>query len=131
MLLLCQFHSIQEDAQILYRHVGHLINIFICNSNCKGTLLQTLSMAGCTRRNTHKLLILLLHGIRAGLPVTTLHIFNQSFPVEIIHTFSTLSLIMYLENSSIPAMNQHMTDFFWQVTIRRIQRKTISFGQCP
>ena len=129
MLLLRQFHTIQELDQILDGHIRHLIDILITDGDRQRTLLQSLSVALRTRRNAHELLIFLLHRVRSGLTVSTLHIADQTFPVQVIDTLSALSLVMHLKNSPIASVDQHMADLLRKILIRCLQRKAISFRQ--
>ena len=45
----------------------------------------------------------------------TLQIFNQAFPIEIIHAFAALPFITHLKYSSITTIHKHIMDILWQI----------------
>ena len=108
MLLLCEFHLIYKRLKILHRHGGHLINIFVRNRYCEGFRFQTLSMAGFTRRDAHKLFILCFHRLRGSLTVSSLHIADQTVKCDIIHALTALSFIAYFQFFSVCSIDQNI-----------------------
>jgi len=108
MLLLCEFHLIYKCLKILHRHGGHLINIFVRNRYCEGFRFQTLSMAGFTRCDAHKLFILCFHRLRGSLTVSSLHIADQTVKCDIIHALTALSFIAYFQFFSVCSIDQNI-----------------------
>ena len=135
-LLFCQLQFSQKLLQILYGKSCQLINILIANSNSQSFFFQTLSLTGFAWGDAHKSFIFLLHGIGTGLPVSLLHIFDQSRKRHIINAFSSLTLIINLDRPAFCSMDQHIFYFLGIILKRCIQTeiiflcKSIQNGSC-
>ena len=63
LLMRCQSQFIQKNLQLLNGKLRHLRDVFSSYRNCQSFFFQTLTAAGLTGGDPHKLLVLLLHGI--------------------------------------------------------------------
>ena len=130
LLLLCEHKLLHKLLQLSDRHRRDLRDIFICYRDGQRRLFQTLPATGLTRCDPHEALILLLHCVRSGLPVTPLHIFDQSLKGNVINAFAALPLVVHLHFPAVCAVNQHILNMLRQLLKRSRKVKLILLCQC-
>ena len=101
------------------------MNIFICNSNCQRFFFQTLTMAGFTRCDPHKTLVLCLAGLGERLPVTAVHVLDQALKGHVVNAGSALSCIVDLYFLSTGSVDQDIMDLLRIIFKRSIKIKAI------
>ena len=106
------------------------MNIFICDSHGQRLSLQTHSAALLTRSNPHKRLVFLFHRLGTRLPVSPVHIFNQSLESHRIDAFPPLPFVIHFHFFAIGSVNQNITDFLRIIPERRVQTELIMLGKC-
>ena len=129
LLLAGKFQVMEKALQFLHWHIGHFIDILICHSHCQRFLFQSLALAGITWSDTHKALIFLLHSLRTGLPVSLLHVPDQSRKRHIIDTFPALALIINFHRMATGTIDENILNFLRVFTERCIQGKIIFSGK--
>ena len=115
--------------QLFNRKSSYFRYVSAAHCDSKRPRLQSLSFAGRTRGNIHESLILCFDCLRSRLPVSALHIFEQSFKSHIIHAFSALPLIKYFHALSVRPVNQDIMDLFRIFFKWRIQIKPVLFAE--
>ena len=110
-------------------HGRQFIDIPVCDSYGQGCLFQSLPAAAFTGGDAHKALILLPHDLRAGFPVTALHIFNKALKGHIVDALAALSLVTDLHMFSAHAVYKYLLNLRVKIFIRGIQIKMIFFRQ--
>ena len=130
LLLLREHELLHKLLQLSDRHRRDLRDIFICYRDCQCRLFQTLPATGLTRCDPHEALILLLHCVRSGLPVTPLHIFDQSLKGNVINAFAALPLVVHLHFPAVCAVDQHILNVLRQFLKRSREIKLIFLCKC-
>ena len=99
--------------------------------DCQRLLLQPLSLTGGTWSDPHETLIFLLHSLGTGLPVSLLHIADQSRKCHIINTFSTLTLVINFHGVTTGTVDQDILNFLRIFTETGYPEKSsYSLAQC-
>ena len=96
---------------------------------------QSLTFTGFTWSNAHERFILLLHGIRACLSVTLLHISDQPRKRHIVNALSALPFIVNLYRMSISSVDQNVL-YLLRILLKRCCQAEIIFSgksiqDCP
>ena len=121
---------LNKICQLQHGHICNFRNIFIAHSDSQRLFFKTTAAALITRSNGHKVLIFLLHHLRACLAVTPFHVFNEPVKSHVIYPLASLTAVMYLHFMAVRSVNQNILYIFRIVLERRGQLKVIFFGQC-
>ncbi len=125
-LLLRNLEILKPGQNFTNRHLRKLENILPAEGYCQRGRLQTLTMAGCTRRSYHVLLVLSLHHVGRRLTITPMHIGDQSIEANHVGTLAPLTLVMNRNFAVKSIIYKHSSDIFRQRFIRLIQREAVS-----